>query len=393
MSVGQAASTFRVEGVRVFDGTRTLPRATVEVERGVVTNIIASPGRAPTHTLIPGLIDSHVHAWGSAEKVLARNLLFGVTTVLEMMSDGDGLTEISDLRRQNRADLADIYSSGFGVTVAGGHGTEYGFDVPVVAEADDVPAFIDARVAEGSDFIKVLHFAHAEPEAAAWRFAILKAAVGRAHELGKLVAVHATTAAAAWDALEAGADCLAHVFADRLDVDTVRMAKERAVFVIPTLSVVDAASGSIPGAQLLEDPRVSAKLTSFDRRQLASSRDDSRRQLPGPPTDMGVMREMVRRFAAASVPILAGTDSPNPGIAHGASLHGELHQLVDAGLKPEQALSAATAVPAACFGLKDRGEIAIGRRADMVLVEGNPTEDIKATRAVQRIWKQGVERA
>ena len=101
------------------------------------------------------------------------------------------------------------------------------------------------------------------------------------------------------------------------------------MFVIPTLSVVDAASGSPPGAYLLDDQRVSGLLTSFDRRQLASSSaDEPRRQRSGALANMNVMREMVRRFDAAGVPILAGTDAPNLGIAHGVSLHVELQQLV-----------------------------------------------------------------
>jgi hypothetical protein len=98
----------------------------------------------------------------------------------------------------------------------------------------------------------------------------------------------------------------------------------------------------------------------------------------------------VRLLRAAGVPILAGSDAPNPGTAHGVSLHRELELLVEAGLTPPEALAAATSVPARLFGLSDRGVVAKGRRADLLLVDGDPTRDITATRDIAAIWKSGV---
>ncbi len=69
----------------------------------------------------------------------------------------------------------------------------------------------------------------------------------------------------------------------------------------------------------------------------------------------------------------------------------DLELLVQAGLEPIDALKGATSKAAAAFRLKDRGRIAKGLRADLVLVEGDPTADIKATRAIRRVWKGGVE--
>src|SRR5262249_15120213 len=97
----------------------------------------------------------------------------------------------------------------------------------------------------------------------------------------------------------------------------------------------------------------------------------------------------VRKLHAAGVPILAGTDAGNPGTTHGASLHGELALLVAAGLSPVDALAAATSVPARFFNVRERGRIASGLRADLVLVDGDPTTDITATRAIVTIWKNG----
>ena len=89
------------------------------------------------------------------------------------------------------------------------------------------------------------------------------------------------------------------------------------------------------------------------------------------------------------VRLLAGTDASSPGTAHGASLHDELHLLVLAGLSPPAALAAATSVPAAAFGLTDRGGIAPGMRADLVLVHGDPEHDITETRTIGQVWRAG----
>ncbi|HEX9136960.1 MAG TPA: amidohydrolase family protein, partial [Nitrospirota bacterium] len=94
-------------------------------------------------------------------------------------------------------------------------------------------------------------------------------------------------------------------------------------------------------------------------------------------------------LAAAHVRILAGTDAGNPGTAPGISMHGELEYLVKAGLIAKQALAAATSVPASTFHLTDRGRIASGLRADLVLVNDDPTAEITATRDIVEVWKEG----
>lgn len=99
--------------------------------------------------------------------------------------------------------------------------------------------------------------------------------------------------------------------------------------------------------------------------------------------------EAVRLLHEAGVPILAGSDAPNPGTFNGSSMHRELELLVRAGLTPLEALAGATSAAADAFDLQDRGRIAPGLRADLVLVEGDPTTDILQSRLVSGIWKEG----
>jgi len=114
------------------------------------------------------------------------------------------------------------------------------------------------------------------------------------------------------------------------------------------------------------------------------------------PVDYAAARGTVAACHRAGVTILAGTDANQTAAApasppYGSSLHHELALLVDAGLTPVEALRAATATAAAYFGLDDRGVIEPGKRADLVLIDGDPVQDINAIRNVAAVWCAGVQ--
>lgn len=87
-----------------------------------------------------------------------------------------------------------------------------------------------------------------------------------------------------------------------------------------------------------------------------------------------------------------GLSEPSSVVLDGGSLHDELELLTGAGLSTVDALRAATVLPAEHFGLRDRGAVRPGLRADLVLVDGDPRADIRATRAISRVWCAGIER-
>ena len=100
-------------------------------------------------------------------------------------------------------------------------------------------------------------------------------------------------------------------------------------------------------------------------------------------------KESVTRIHKVGVPILAGIDANQSlmaAVKHGEALHRELELLVDARLSNEEALRAATSLTAEWFRLGDRRAIAVWKRADMVLVGGNPADDIAGTKNVKRVW-------
>jgi len=381
---------------RVFDGARVLPRATVLVRDGRIAAVgpeVQAPEGARVidargKTLLPGLIDSHTHVFGP--EVLRAALVFGVTTELDMFMSDAVLDSIrKDLAGEKGADIADLRSAGTLVTAPGGHGTEYGLPIPTLSSPEQAQAFVDARIAEGSDYIKIVYD---DGKALGLSFPTLsretlKAVIAAAHARKKLAVVHIGSLQGAREAVEAGADGLAHAFIDRIpEADFGRLVASHHAFVVPTLTVLESVSGRGGGAALAADPAIAPFLSPGGQADLNRAFP----KLAGAAANYAAAEEAVRQLRAAGVPMLAGTDAPNPGTTHGASLHRELELLVKAGLTPAEALAAATSVPAQQFGLEDRGMIAPGKRADLLLVNGDPTADITATRKIAGVWKLGV---
>jgi len=169
-----------------------------------------------------------------------------------------------------------------------------------------------------------------------------------------------------------------------MDVEFGALAAKHRIFVIPTLTTMYLDCGASPGIATAKDPL----LAPYIREEWLPALN-----VPLDPKLNSVCdstRAGIKQLVAAHVPILTGTDAPVPGVTYGASEHEELQLLVAAGLTPIQALIAATSAPAAAFHLSDRGYIKPGFRADLVLVEGDPTVNITATQNIVEVWKQGV---
>ncbi len=390
----ETAKPIAITHVRIFDGSKVIPDGTVVVEGRTIRAVgpkVAVPAGAVVidgsgDTLLPGLIDGHTHSWGD---VLARAVIFGVTTELDMFT----VPQFAQGQREEQTKTgapgrADLLSAGYLATAPGGHGTEYGLPVPTLTKPEEAQAWVDARIAEGSDYIKIVSedaklYGRTIPTLDK---ATIAALVQAAHNRGKLAVVHISTEEAAKEALEAGADGLVHIFTDRApEADFIATAVKHKAFVTPTLTVVESTTGVASGRNLPDDPRLAPYLTADEIANLRKSFPKHGEQRFQNALDA------VRQLKAAGVPILAGTDAPNPGTAHGPSIHRELELLVQAGLSPAEALAAATSVPAKTFGLKDRGHIAPGLKADLVLVKGDPTQDITASRDIQKVWKIGQE--
>jgi imidazolonepropionase-like amidohydrolase len=394
----RAQSAFVVRDVRLFDGDRVSEHRSVVVRDGVIVRIgdatLSAPPGAQViagrgRTLLPGLIDAHVHLSDSAEADLRQALALGVTTDLDMWNGGARYERIEQLRAADAPDVADVRTAGTGATAPGGHPTQMGGgSFPTIDDPADAQAFVDARIAEGSDYIKIIYddLSSIGRHQPMLDKRTLKAVVDAVHARGKLAVVHILSEWQAKDAIEAGADGLAHLFTGAtVSPDLATLAASHHVFVTPTLTVLFSDCGQPSGPRIANDSLLRPYIRPGMRKQAA---------MAFPPT-MGsrcdVTKEGVRQLVRAGVPVLTGTDAPSPGQSYGASVHGEMELLVGTGLTPVQALTAATSAPARAFRLTDRGVIAAGKRADLVLVDGDPTRDITATRRIVSVWKRGVE--
>ncbi|WP_232663320.1 amidohydrolase family protein [Pseudonocardia sp. TRM90224] len=358
-----------IRNVRLFDGERVVPDADVLVDGDRIAEPDGDPADveidATGRTLLPGLIDAHTHVFaGSLEQALVN----GVTTQLDMFCLPANLAVQRKLAAE-RADVADIRSAGTLATAPGGHpgqlmesldGSAFGDAVGAfdsVAGLHDVERFVDARVAEEVDYLKiVIDRGHtADRTLPTLSAEIVTALVGAAHERGLHTIAHAITAEEAAVALDAGIDALAHVWRDAAPGDDVSAelagwAAQREVAVVTTLVYFETIGG-LEGAT-----------------------------------------QAVRELHGAGAQLVAGTDANPYAPAHGLGMHRELQLLAQAGLTELEALAAATSVPARCFGLPDRGRIAPGLRADLLLVDGDPTNDINAISSIVDVWRGGVRR-
>ncbi len=391
----QQDSAFVIEKVRIFDGEKFLPAQSVYVAGGKVQAMgenLAVPEQVRRidgsgKTLLPGLIDAHVHIFSRDQ--LRQAAVFGTTTVLDMFMHHRMAQQIkADIASGKLPDAADLLSATTLVTAPGGHGTQYGFTIPTITDPDSAQAFVDARIAEGADYIKIVYddgTSYNRP-IPTLSFATLEAVIRAAHKRGKLAVVHTGSVQEAMQAIRAGADGLVHLFLPQNPADDfLGLAQKNKVFIIPTLTVLESAAGINGAAELTEDERLQPYLSSLTAANLRHTFPIQEKKQ----AEFARALRLTRDLLAAGVAILAGSDAPNPGTAHGVSLHRELALLVAAGFTPEQALRAATSLPAEKFSLPDRGRIAPGLRADLVLIHGDPGRDITATRDIIAVWKRG----
>jgi imidazolonepropionase-like amidohydrolase len=340
--------------VRVFDGRELTEPRTVVIDGSSIGTDPAGAREidAAGATLLPGFIDAHVHL--SAPEQLAELAEWGVTTALDMACWP--AERVAALRAAGGP--ADFRTAGLLAIGPGGpHARMPGMPAEaIVTTPAEAVRFVEAR--EGSDYIKGVAEAPGDggpPQEA------LNALVDAARERGLATVLHAASVGAYRAAVASGARFVTHVpIVGRIADEDVAAMKAAGQTAIPTLTMMAGIRSRFPG---------------------------------GAPSDFVANAAALH---AAGIEILAGTDAnadagAPAAVPHGASLHDEFALLAEAGLTAAEVLRAATVGPARAFGLADRGEIRPGRRADLVLVEGDPVADLSATRAIRAVWCAGEE--
>lgn len=351
--------------------------------------------------IVPGLIDAHVHA--ESEEDLKRMLRWGVTSVRLMAEDvrvGRALAEAS-----SKSDaIPDVFPAAPIFTAPGGWWDQ---GEPPDASLDRTPSDPESarravRTARelGSREVKLMRDDMAWCRDPAPRLpriapAVADALLSEAAALGMRASVHAPNLADARSAIAAGATLLAHGVLDSFDEGTVARMKSRPVYYVPTMDVFEFLAdtrGFVDG--VLADPLVTrpdglpaetvaryrSKEYSDGYRRRYPNFENVRRRLP-------VLRENLRRLHAAGVPVALGTDMwAFPGL--GVSI--ELDLFVKAGLSPLEALRAATQTSARSLGIaEDRGTLERGKRADFLVLSGDPIRDVRNVRRIVDVYKRG----
>ena len=414
-----------IEHVRVLDGTGAPAKENVTVvvtgqsiasiRPGVPSGKALAAGAkvidAHGQTMIPGLINAHGHLalvdgaknsgdYYTAPHVIAELRQYEHYGVLDMLSLGLNRDLVYSIRSQQTAgtfDGAAVFVADRGIGVHDG--------APAIPHADDqlyqpntpeeARRAVDEAAGRHTNFIKIwVDSMHGKvpkmsPE-------IESAVIEEAHKQHLPVAAHVYALADAKQLITDGVDVLAHSIRDApVDRELITMMKKHGTYYLPTLTVDESFFVFADRPELLDDPFLARATTPAELAVLRSGA--YRRQVAADPgtaqhrADLAMAKRNLLTLYRAGVRVGFGTDSgANPVRLPGYAEHRELQLMVEAGLTPAEAIHCATGVNARLLGIAAQtGTLAAGKRADFLLVDGNPAAHIADTKKMAAIWHNG----
>jgi imidazolonepropionase-like amidohydrolase/ABC-type multidrug transport system permease subunit len=430
--------TMLIRNARIFVGDgRVIENGAVLVKAGKIAEVYdgnipdpkdvsAEPVEAAGKTILPGLIDAHVHLGGpggfyedwkdyASGKILQRNLAAylysGVTAVRSAGDELDPALDARSLVATGEKQGADLFLVGPLFTASGGHGTEIARYVPenyraqmqaqltrTPKSAEEAKQQVDTLKKAGVDGIKaVLEAGMGASGFTRMDTGVFDAIAAEAHADKLPIIVHTGDEKDVEDALRAHVNGIEHGSFRRLipDADFAAMVKQGVTY-DPTLSFAEGARDFIAGKpELINRPLVQQvaprSLINGTKSALTSpSMMAARRGMAQAGVSLDIARGNLMRAYHAGVMLITGSDAGNTLVFHGPSVQRELELWVDAGIPAAVALQAATLNAARALKADDRiGSIVKGKDATLLVVDGNPLQDIHATEAISFVLLKG----
>jgi len=358
--------------------------------------------------VMPGIIDSHVHLGlvdgidqnftkyynrDNVERQLKIYAAYGVTSVYVLGTDGDEIhAVVADQRRRGPGELARVYTAGRGVVFKGSYGGVAGLDQSVATPAD-ANAMVAREAAKGDDFIKLWMDDEFGSIGERMPYTISTAVIDAAHKAGKKAAAHIFYYDNAAELTREGIDAFMHQVRDRTaDPSLARAMKARGTWQLAS-TLSREASFTYRLLPFVDDPffyRAVAPAT------IAALKDPARQQRlesgPNFPKYQEVLRNAMASLALEAkngVTYGMGTDSGPSARFPGFFAHWELELMVQAGLTPLQAITAATGTNAKFLKANQAGTVVKGKWADLLVLDRDPTADIRNTRAIDSVYLAG----
>ena len=415
------AQTTLYEGARLIpgDGKPAIERSAFVVENGAITRVgrqgeVKAPNGATRvdltgKTVMPTLIDIHTHTgfqrgatyvpqnYGRETIVedLNRALRFGVSAVVsEGIDPGDAAFAIRADQAAGRLGGARLFTAGRGMgapNAGPGADTYKGIAYDITTEEQGRRA-VRELAAQKVDFIKIW-VDDRNGRAPELSPPLYRAIIDEAHKHGIRVHAHVFYLVDAKGLVAAGIDGFTHLVRDKdMDDELVREIVRRRVVIMPTLQNAERGRNTEPPASLaawLNGPARDAIGADLVARILTAYGGRTAAQAAAARERYAILQRSLKKLSVAGARIMLGGDTGLQDDPFGFAEHRELELMVDAGMTPMQALAAATSSGADYLRLKDIGILAPGKRADFVVLDGNPLEDITNTRRIAQVFLRG----
>jgi len=419
-----AAQSVVFEGARVIpgDGSPPIENSSIVVEGGTIASIgpadrTVVPREAirielAGKTVIPAIISTHVHPGfqrGASYMVenyrretvlddMNRELYFGISTAQSLgIEKGDAMFQIRADQVAGKVGGARLLVAGRGIGApnAGPGFPMFAGIAYAITTENEARKAVQELAQRRVDIIKIW-VDDREGRAKELPINLSRLIISEGHKVGLKVIAHIFYHKDAEELAAAGIDAFAHLVRDKVMSDAlIATMKEKGIYVMPNLGYPESSGYTTPPAWL-DEPYLAGLLRDVEPADaIAHLRKSFSEVNPADAKDnrqkYEILKASVVKLAAAGARIILGSDTGLPDHFFGFTEQRELQLMVEAGMTPADVIVAATSRAAEFLGTTDRGSLVPGKRADFLVLDANPLDDIRNTRRIAKMYLSGVE--